>query len=138
RTDAGGLPGPRRARLRGAFEWRGGVRGDGSSLGPTRYEMLASRRAFEEKERNRLIRQVTQQEPARLGKLNRHVPRDLETIVHKAIDRDPGRRYASAGALAEDLQRFLADEPIRARRGGVARGRWGRGPREPRAAGPTA
>src|SRR5262249_606785 len=78
--------------------------------------MLAFRPAFDEKERNRLIKQVTHEEPARLGKLNRHVPQDLETIVHKAIDKDPNQRYASARAFAEDLQRFIEDEPIRARR----------------------
>ena len=44
------------------------------------------------------------------------MPRDLQTIVHKAIDKDPKQRYGSAGALAEDLQRFIEDEPIKARR----------------------
>src|SRR5262249_37755497 len=92
------------------------ARSDVYSLGLTLYELLAFRPAFLEKERKRLIKQVTEEEPARLGKLNRSVPRDLETIIYKAIDKDPQRRYASAGTLAEDLQRFLADEPIQARR----------------------
>ncbi len=65
---------------------------------------------------DRLIKEVTEAEPDRLGKLNRQVPPDLEMIVHKAIDKDPARRDASAAALAEDLQRFIDDEPIR--RGG--------------------
>jgi hypothetical protein len=54
------------------------------------------------------------------------MPRDLETIVHKAIDREPGRRYQTAGDLATDLQRFLDDEPIQARRISPAErlGRW--------------
>ena len=52
----------------------------------------------------------------RLDRLNREVPRDLETIIHKAIERDPAHRYATAGELAADLQRFLDDEPIQARR----------------------
>ena len=99
-----------------AFEGKTDARSDVYSLGLTLYEMLAFRPAFDEKERNRLIRQVTQEEPARLGKLNRHVPRDLQTIVHKAIDKDPKQRYGSAGSLAEDLQRFIEDEPIKARR----------------------
>ena len=59
---------------------------------------------------------MTTEEPDRLGKLNPEVPRDLETIVHKAIERDPSHRYATAGELAADLQRFLDDEPIQARR----------------------
>jgi len=70
----------------------------------------------DEKDRNRLIKQVTYEEPARLGKLNRQVPQDFETIVHKAIDKDAKERYASAGELSEDLQRFIEDEPIKARR----------------------
>src|SRR5262249_7726332 len=82
----------------------------------TLYEMLAFRPAFDEKERNHLIKQVTQAEPARLGKLNRHVPQDLETIVHKAIDRDANQRYATAAGLAEDLQRVPQDEARKARR----------------------
>jgi WD40 repeat protein/tetratricopeptide (TPR) repeat protein len=77
---------------------------------------LAFQPAFAEKERNRLIKQMAHQDPVRLGKQNRQVPHDLETIVHKAIDKDPSQRYASAGALAEDLQRFIEDEPIKARR----------------------
>src|SRR5262249_7914485 len=98
-----------------AFEGRSDARGDVYSLGLTLYEMLALRPAFEEKERNRLIKQVTQAEPAQRSKLNRSVPRDLETIIHKAIDREPGRRYQTAADLAADLQRFINDEPIKAR-----------------------
>src|SRR5262249_11549419 len=107
-----------------AFDGKTDARSDVYSLGLTLYEMLAFRPAFEEKERNRLIKQVTQAEPARLGKLNRHVPQDLETIVHKAIDKDPDQRYASAGGLAEDVQRFIEDEPIRARRISQAERLW--------------
>jgi hypothetical protein len=59
---------------------------------------------------------VTTSEPARLERLNRALPRDLVTIVHKAIERDPARRYPSANALAANLRRYLADEPIQARR----------------------
>jgi WD40 repeat protein/serine/threonine protein kinase len=107
-----------------AFEGKTDGRSDVYSLGLTLYEMLAFRPAFDEKERNRLIKQVTYEEPARLGKLNRQVPRDLETIVQKAIDKDPSRRYASSGALAEDLQRFIEDEPIQARRVSPAERWW--------------
>ena len=111
-----------------AFEGKTDARSDVYSLGLTLYEMLAFRAAFDEKERNRLIKQVTEAEPERLGKLNRHVPQDLQTIVHKAIDKDPARRYSSAGALAADLQRFVDDEPIQARRLGQLErlGRWSR------------
>ena len=84
--------------------------------------------AFGERERNKLIKQVTEAEPARLDRLNPAVPRDLVTVVHKAIEREPSHRYATAAELEADLQRFLNDEPIRARRIGVVERlqRWGR------------
>jgi WD40 repeat protein len=66
------------------------------------------------------------EEPVPLRKMNRAVPRDLETIVQKAMARDPQQRYARAADLAADLQRFLEDRPIQARPvGAVERsGRW--------------
>jgi WD40 repeat protein/serine/threonine protein kinase len=123
-THTGDILGTLRYMPPEAFEGKTDARSDVYSLGLTLYEMLAFRAAFDEKERNRLIKQVTEAEPARLGKLNRHVPKDLQTIVHKAIDRDPARRYATAGALAEDLQRFIDDEPIRARKVSAAERYW--------------
>ena len=59
---------------------------------------------------------MTTEEPARLDRLNPEVPRDLVTIVHKAIERDLALRYPTAGALQADLKHFLDDEPIQARR----------------------
>ncbi len=99
-----------------AFDGKTVPRSDVYSLGLTLYELLAFRPAFDEPERNRLIKQVTTEEPARLDRQNPHVPRDLVTIVHKAIERDLGHRYATAGEFQADLQRFLEDEPIKARR----------------------
>jgi WD40 repeat protein/serine/threonine protein kinase/Flp pilus assembly protein TadD len=127
-THTGDILGTLRYMPPEAFEGRTDARSDVYSLGLTLYEMLAFRAAFDEKERNRLIKQVTESEPERLGKLNRHVPQDLQTIVHKAIDKDPARRYSSAGELAADLQRFVEDEPIQARRQGQLErlGRWSR------------
>src|SRR5262249_52392088 len=69
-----------------------------------------------EKNRNKLIKQVTTGEAPALDKINREAPRDLVTIIHKAIDREPSRRYTTADELASDLQRFLDDEPVLARR----------------------
>jgi eukaryotic-like serine/threonine-protein kinase len=85
------------------------------SLGLTLYELLALRPAFDLADRNRLVHQITQGEPPRLRKHDPGVPRDLETIVHKAIERAPHDRYPRAGQLSEDLRRWLAHEPIRAR-----------------------
>jgi len=99
-----------------AFEGKSGARGDVYSLGLTLYELLALSPAFGEKERGRLVHQVTTEEAPRLEKVNPDIPRDLETIVHKAIEREPAHRYTTAGELAADLQRFLDDEPIQARR----------------------
>ena len=71
-THTGDILGTLRYMPPEAFEGKTDARSDVYSLGLTLYEMLAFRPAFDEKERNRLIKQVTQEEPARLGKLNRH------------------------------------------------------------------
>jgi WD40 repeat protein/serine/threonine protein kinase/tetratricopeptide (TPR) repeat protein len=125
-TDTGDILGTLRYMPPEAFEGRTDARGDIYSLGLTLYELLALRPAFEEKDRHRLIRLVTTGEPVPLQKLSPAIPRDLVTIVHKAIDREPGHRYQTAEELAADLQRFLDDEPIQARRVGAAErlGRW--------------
>ena len=127
-THTGDILGTLRYMPPEAFEGRADHRGDVYSLGLTLYELLAFRPAFGEKDRGRLVHQVTTDAPDRLGKLNPEIPRDLETIVHKAIERDLSHRYASAGALAADLQRFLDDEPIQARRTTTAErfARWTR------------
>jgi WD40 repeat protein/serine/threonine protein kinase len=127
-THTGDILGTLRYMPPEAFEGKSDRRGDLYALGLTLYELLALRPAFEEKDRPRLIKRVTTEEPERLDRLNPQVPRDLVTIVHKAIDRDPGHRYASAADLAADLQRFVDDEPIQARRQSVVERllRWAR------------
>jgi serine/threonine protein kinase/WD40 repeat protein len=111
-----------------AFAGKTGAPGDIYSLGLTLYEMLAFRPAFNESDRGRLIKQVSESQPPRLGKLSREVPRDLETIVHKAIERQPEDRYGSARELAADLERYLDDQPILARRASLVEryARWAR------------
>jgi serine/threonine protein kinase/WD40 repeat protein len=115
-THTGDILGTLRYMPPEAFDGKTVARSDVYALGLTLYELLAFRPAFEEKDRNRLIKQVTNGEPGRLDRLNREIPRDLVTIVHKAIERDLGHRYGTAGELEADLQRFLEDEPIQARR----------------------
>ncbi len=92
------------------------ARSDVYSLGLTLYELVALKPAYEASDRHRLMERVLHEEPERLKKLAPGVPRDLETIVAKAMARDPAGRYATAAALAEDLRRFVEDRPIRARR----------------------
>ena len=91
-------------------------RSDIFSLGLTLYELLTFRPAYNEGERKRAwVQQHVTPDPPRPRKVISSVPRDLETIVLKAIDLDPQRRYQSAGQMADDLRRFLEDRPIRAR-----------------------
>jgi WD40 repeat protein len=98
------------------FQGKCDARSDVYSLGLTLYELVALRPAYEGADRHLLMERVLHEEPDRLRKLAPGVPRDLETIVAKATARDPAGRYATAGALADDLRRFVEDRPIRARR----------------------
>jgi serine/threonine protein kinase/WD40 repeat protein len=115
-TATGDLLGTLRYLPPEALEGKVDARGDQYALGLTLYELLALRPAFDQRDHSQLIRQLTTADPPRLDSLNGDVPRDLVTIVHKAMEREPGHRYPSAAELAADLQRFLEDEPIRARR----------------------
>jgi serine/threonine protein kinase len=99
-------------RLKGESDRRGDVYG----LGMTLYELVALRPAFEDSQRGRLMMRIGFEQPAPLRQWDPCVPRDLETIIRKAIAQEPAQRYQSAHDLAEDLHRFLADRPIRARR----------------------
>src|SRR5439155_18461966 len=102
----------------------GDLRSDTYSLGLTLYELLTLRPAFDEADRNRLVKEVMHGEPARPRKVNRGVPRDLETVVLKAIARDPAHRYQSPAEVAEDLKRFAEDRPVRARRSSEGERLW--------------
>jgi serine/threonine protein kinase/tetratricopeptide (TPR) repeat protein len=115
-THTGDLVGTVRYMAPERFEGRCDARSDVYALGLTLYELLARRPAFEKSDRAELIRQVTHEQPPRLRSLDPTIPRDLETVVHKAIEREPGRRYGDAAALAADLRRFVEGRPIRARR----------------------
>jgi eukaryotic-like serine/threonine-protein kinase len=91
-------------------------RTDVYSLGATLYELLTLEPAFAGKDRQELLRQVAFEEPRPPRRVNPAVPAELETVVLKAMAKSPDERYATAGELADDLERFLKDEPIRARR----------------------
>ena len=115
-TEHGDILGTLRYLPPEAFEGRADRRADVYALGLTLYELLALRPAFDETDRNKVVKQVMNTEPPRLDRVNPAIPHDLVTVVHKAADRDPARRYQTAAGLADDLERFLGDEPIRARR----------------------
>src|SRR5262249_20131812 len=115
-TRPGDLLGTLRYLAPERFQGRADVRGDVYALGLTLYEMLALRPAFAAEGQAQLMQQITSGEPPRLEPLVPGLPRDLVTIVHKAMARYPSDRYQTPGDLAEDLRRFLDDRPIAARR----------------------
>jgi tetratricopeptide (TPR) repeat protein len=86
------------------------------SMGVTLYELLTLRPACPGDDRQTVLRQVAEDEPIAPRRHNPAIPRELETIVLKAIAKEPGSRYATAQELADDLRRFLENRPIRARR----------------------
>ena len=88
------------------------VRADVYALGLTLYELLVLKPAFESSDRLKLIDLVSKSEPLAPRAVDPRIPRDLETIVLKAIDKEPRRRYQSADEMADDLQRVVNDEPI--------------------------
>jgi serine/threonine protein kinase/WD40 repeat protein/tetratricopeptide (TPR) repeat protein len=123
-THTGDIVGTFRYMAPERFNGQGDLRSDVYSLGLTLYELLALRPAFDEADRNKLVKEVMHGEPVRPRKVNRSVPRDLETVVLKAIARDPAHRYQSPAEMAEDLKRFVEDRPVRARRVSEAEKFW--------------
>ncbi len=106
------------------FQGTSDRRGDIYSLGATLYELVALRPLFEESDPIRLIDRIRNDAPAPPRQLDRHIPRDLETIVLKALAREPKDRFGSAGELADELRRYVEGRPIRLRPVSVVERFW--------------
>jgi serine/threonine protein kinase len=91
-------------------------RTDVYALGATLFELLTLRPPFASDQRQQVLMRIVRDEPTPPRAINRLVPRDLDTICRKAIEKRPARRYQRAGDLAEDLRRFVVGRPILARR----------------------
>ena len=99
-------------RLEGVNDWRSDI----YSLGMTLYELLALQPAFQSTNQLTMLDKIRDQNPLPLQMIDSGIPIDLQTIVAHSIEKDPRKRYQTAGAMAEDLQLFLQGRPIKARR----------------------
>jgi serine/threonine protein kinase/WD40 repeat protein len=106
------------------FRGKSDRRGDIYSLGATLYELLALQPAFEETDHIRLLERIRNDAPLPPRQLDRDIPRDIETIVLKALAKDPAHRFASAGDLAGELRRFIDGRPILSRPVSLAEQFW--------------
>jgi WD40 repeat protein len=123
-TQTGDIVGTLKYMAPERFDGWSDPRSDIYALGATLYELTTLQPPFRESDRAKLIEQVLHESPAPPRKLDRRIPLDLETIVLKALAREPGQRYTTADQMAEDLRRFAADRPILARRISTVERAW--------------
>src|SRR5262249_27343940 len=106
------------------FRGRADARSDIYSLGMTLYEMLVLEPAFRASHRVQLMHAILHDAPRRPREHDPRIPRDLGTMVLKAIAKDPADRFADAGAMAAELGRFVEGRPIRSRPLSIAERIW--------------
>jgi eukaryotic-like serine/threonine-protein kinase len=97
------------------FDGNTDPRGDIYALGATLYELLTLRPAFDGPSHAELVQQIREHTPVPLRQHDRRIPRDLDTIVLKCMAKDPADRFATAGELRDELERFRESRPIRSR-----------------------
>ncbi|MEP3479962.1 MAG: serine/threonine-protein kinase [Fuerstiella sp.] len=127
-TQTGTLLGTVRYMPPEAFQGKADHTADIYALGLSLYELAALRPAFETDDNKQAIQRVMHTTPPALKNIAAEIPQDLQTIIHKAIERESRNRYQTAADFAEDLRRFCYDEPILARRVSVVEhlSRWAR------------
>ena len=123
-TRAGDIVGTLRYMAPERFDGQGDHRADIYALGLTLYELLTLKPAFEAPTREQLIEQAVRGQFPAPRKLDRRIPRDLETVVLKAAAKNPAQRYQNAAELAADLRRFIEDRPVLARRASSIERAW--------------
>ncbi len=122
-TQTGDIIGTLRYMAPERFDGNADCRSDIYSLGLTLYELCTLRSAFDN-QRGTIVKDVANSSVITPRKIDDSIPLDLETIIMKAIESHPDRRYDTANSLAEDLNRFLTDRPIHARRISIVERIW--------------
>jgi eukaryotic-like serine/threonine-protein kinase len=123
-TTPGDVVGTLRYMAPERFQGKSDQRCDIYSLGISLYEMLTLKPAFTASHRVELMSSIVETEPTRPRQLDPLIPRDLETIVLKAIAKNPADRFSNAGEMARELSRFVEGRPIRSRRVTVPERLW--------------
>ena len=134
-TRTGDVVGTLRYMAPERFEGKCDARSDVYSLGITLYELVSQQPAFDSVDQLSLLNKIRNEIPTPLKVIDGRVPRDLQTIISKSIDKEPKRRYATAAAMADDLLRFADGRPIRARNVNVLERVWIWSQRNPTIAG---
>ena len=115
-TKTGDVVGTLRYMAPERFQGMCDERSDVYSLGVTMYEVVTQRSAFDSPDQLSLLNKIRNEDPPVMRSIDPTIPRDLQTIIAKATDKQPRRRYRTAADLAQDLARFADGRPIRARK----------------------